>query len=46
MTMQDVEDVIKDFDDEWKKALEDATALPTETAQTDPVDKGKGKEGP
>ena len=46
MTAQDVKDVIKDFDDEWKKALEDATALPTETTQTDPVDKGKDKEGP
>ena len=45
MTTQDVEDVIKDFDDEWKKSLEDATVLPTGTAQTDPVDKGKDKEG-
>ncbi len=25
MTAQDVEDVIKEFDDEWKKALEYAT---------------------
>ena len=46
MTVQDFKDVIKDFDDEWKKALEDATALPTGTTQTDPVDKGKDKEGP
>ena len=47
MTMQDVEDVIKGFDEEWKKALEDATAgtLPAETAPIDPLDKGKDKAG-
>ena len=43
MTAQDVEDVIKDFDDEWRQALEDITALPSGTAQTDPSDKGKDK---
>ena len=36
MTAQDVEDVIKDFDEKWKKALEDAIALPPSTTQTDP----------
>ena len=32
MTAQDVEDVIKDFDEEWKKELEYATAPPAGTA--------------
>ena len=32
MTVQDVTDVIKDFDDEWKQALEDTTAPPSGTA--------------
>ena len=45
MTAQDVADVIKDFDDEWKQALEDTTAPPSGTAQTDPSDKGKDKVG-
>ena len=45
MTAQDVEDVIKDFDEEWKKAFEDAIALPLGITQTDPSDKGKGKVG-
>ncbi len=47
MTGQDVEDVIKDFDDDWKKELEDATVgtLPIDTAPLDPLDKGKGKVG-
>ena len=47
MTVQDVEDVIKDFDKEWKKALEDAASgnLPIGTAQRDPGDKGKDKAG-
>ena len=45
MIVQDVEDVIKDFNDEWKKAFEDATALPSGTAQIDPTDKGKDKVG-
>ena len=31
MITQDVEDVIKEFDEEWKKALEDATTLPPGT---------------
>ena len=43
MTARDVEDVVKDFDDEWKQAFEDTTPLPSETAQTDPSDKGKDK---
>ena len=43
MTAQDVEDVIKGFDEEWKKVLEDATVLPPGSAQTDPSDKGKDK---
>ena len=47
MTAQDVEDVIKDFDEEWKKALEDAIVgtIPTDTAPIDPLDKGKDKVG-
>ena len=47
MTAHDVEDVIKYFDEEWKKALEDATVgtLPAETAPIDPLDKGKDKVG-
>ena len=47
MTAQDVEDTIKYFGEEWKKALEDATArtVPTETAPLDPLDKGKDKVG-
>ena len=47
MTMQDVEDVIKDFDEEWKKALEDATVgnVTTDTAPLGPLDKGKGQAG-
>ena len=45
MIAQDVEDVIKDFDDEWKKALEETTTLPAGTVQTDPSDKGKDKVG-
>ena len=47
MTAQDVEDVIKYFDEAWYKALEDATAgnLPADTAPIDPLDKGKGQVG-
>ena len=45
MIAQDVADVIKDFDDDWKQALEDTTPLPSGTAQTDPLDKGKDKVG-
>ena len=47
MTAHDVEDVIKGFDEEWKKALEDATVgtLPADTAPIDPLDKGKDKVG-
>ena len=47
MTAQDVEDVIKYFGEEWKKALEDATAgnVPVETTSIDPLDKGKGQVG-
>ena len=47
MTVQDVEDVIKGFDEEWKKALEDATArtLPAEIGLIDRLDKGKDKVG-
>ena len=47
MTSQDIEDVIKDLDDDWKKALEDAAAgsLPIDTAPIDPSDKVKGKVG-
>ena len=43
MTAQDVEDVIKYFDEEWKKALEDATVAPPGTGQIELVDKGKDK---
>ena len=43
MTVKDVEDIVKDFDDEWKKAFEDTTPLPSDTAQRDPSDKGKDK---
>ena len=48
MTAQDVEDTIKDFDEEWKKALEDAIAgnVQTDTAPLGPLDKGKDKVGP
>ena len=47
MTVQDIEYVIKYFDEEWKKALEDTTAgtIPTDTAPLDPLDKGKDKVG-
>ena len=47
MTTQDVEYVIKDFDEEWKKALEDATVgnVPVITTPIDPLDKGKDKVG-
>ena len=47
MTAQDVEDVIKDFGEEWKKALEDATTAnkPTDTPPLDQTDKGKEKVG-
>ena len=31
MTAKDVEDVIKDFGDDWKQALEDTTPLPSST---------------
>ena len=43
MTVKDVKGVIKDFDDNWKQALEDTTPLPSGTAQTHPSDKGKDK---
>ena len=47
MTVQDVEDVIRDFKEEWKKALEDAAAgnIPIETTPINPLDKGKYKVG-
>ena len=47
MTAHDVEDVIKGFDEEWKKALEDATAgnVPVYIAPIDPLGKGKDKVG-
>ena len=47
MIVQDVEDIIKDFNEEWKKSLEDAIAgnIPTETALINPSDKWKGKVG-
>ena len=43
MTAKDIEGIIKDFNDDWKQALEDTTPLPSGTAQTDPSDKGKDK---
>ena len=47
MTAQDIEDVIKDFDEEWKKALEDATTgnVTKDTTPLGPLDKGKDKVG-
>ena len=47
MTAQEVEDVIKSFDDDMKKAYEDATSgiVPVDTAPLDPKDKGKEKVG-
>ena len=47
MTVHDVDDFIKGFNEEWMKALEDATAenIPAETAPLDPLDKGKYKVG-
>ena len=47
MIVQDVEDVIKDFDEEWKKELEDATTInvSADTTSIDPLDKGKDKVG-
>ena len=43
MTAKDVEDVIKDFGDDWNQALEDTTPLPSGTTQTDASNKGKDK---
>ena len=43
MVAKDVEGVINDFDDEWKQAFEDTTPLQSDTAQTNPSDKGKDK---
>ena len=31
MIVKDVEDIVKDFDDEWKQYFEDTTPLPSET---------------
>ena len=47
MTVQDVEYVIKYFDEAWNKALEDSIAgtIPAEIAPIDPLDKGKDKVG-
>ena len=47
MTTQDIEEFIKDFCEEWKKALEDAIAanVPTDTPPIDQIDKGKEKVG-
>jgi len=47
MTAQDIEVVIKDFGEEWKKALEDAATAkkPTDTPPLDQIDKGKEKVG-
>ena len=47
MTAQDVKDVIKEFDEEWKKELEDAMAgiVLADTALIDPLDKGKDNVG-
>ena len=53
MNAQEIEDVIKGFNDEMTKALEDAISgiVPVDTAPfedigpLDPVDKGKGKVG-
>ena len=41
MTMQDVENVIKGFDDQWRNEYEDTTPLPMETDQTGPPETGK-----
>ena len=43
MTAQDIENVIKGFDDQWRQEYEDTMPLPMETAQTDPPEKGKEK---
>ena len=43
MTAQDIEGIIKDFDAQWKQEYEDTTPLQSDTAQTDPVDKGKDR---
>ena len=43
MTVQDIKGIIKDFDDQWKQEYEDTTPLQSNTAQTDPVDKGKDR---
>ena len=45
MTTQDVEGVTKYFDDQWRQEYEDTTPLPSDTAQTDPLDKGKDQMG-
>ena len=36
MTAKDVEDVVKDFDDQWWQEYEDTTSLSSDTAQKDP----------
>ena len=43
MTIQDVENVIKGFDDQWRQEYEDTTPLPMETDQTDSPKRGKEK---
>ena len=43
MTVQDVENVIRGFDDQWREEYEDTTPIPAETAQTGPPEKGKDK---
>ena len=47
MTAQEVEDVIKAFDDDMKKAYEDAISgiVLVDIAPLDPADKGKEKVG-
>ena len=43
MTVQDVENVIRGFDDQWREEYEDTTPILAETAQTGPPEKGKDK---
>ena len=43
MTAQDVENVIRGFDNQWQQEYEDTTPLPTGSAETDPMEKGKDK---
>ena len=43
MIAQDIEGIIKDFDDQWKQEFEYTTPLQLDTAQTNPFDKNKDK---